>query len=84
MTTRKRNAIASIWHLGVKELRSLWRDKVLLVFVAVAFSLMVYAAGSAGSLELNNAPIAVVDQDQTVLSGRLINAFQPPGSRRRR
>ncbi|ONF44462.1 ABC transporter permease [Marinobacter lutaoensis] len=78
MTTRKRNAIASIWHLGVKELRSLWRDKVLLVFVAVAFSLMVYAAGSAGSLELNNAPIAVVDQDQTVLSGRLINAFQPP------
>ncbi|MBE02983.1 ABC transporter permease [uncultured Marinobacter sp.] len=82
MTTRKRNAIASIWHLGVKELRSLWRDKVLLVFVAVAFSLMVYAAGSAGSLELNNAPIAVVDQDQTVLSGRIINAFQPPWFRK--
>jgi len=70
--------MANIWHLGVKELRSLWCDKVLLVFVGLAFTLMVYTAGEAGSMELNNAPIAVVDQDQSVLSGRLINAFQPP------
>jgi len=74
----KANAMANIWHLGVKELRSLWCDKVLLVFVGLAFTLMVYTAGEAGSMELNNAPIAVVDQDQSVLSGRLINAFQPP------
>lgn len=74
----KMKALANIWHLGVKELRSLWRDKVLLVFVVLAFTLMVYTAGQAGSLELNDAPIAVVDQDQSVASGRLINAFQPP------
>lgn len=71
-------SLGNILHLGIKELRSLWRDKVLLVFVLAAFTLMIYAAGSAGSLELHNAPIAVVDEDQTVLSGRIINSLQEP------
>lgn len=43
--------LGNIWNLGVKELRSIWHDKVLL-----AFTLMVYTAGSAGSMELHNAP----------------------------
>lgn len=71
-------SLAHIWHLGIKELRSLWHDKALLVFVLVAFTVMIYTAGSAGSMELHNAPIAVVDEDQTVLSGRVINALQEP------
>lgn len=71
-------SLANIRHLGVKELRSLWQDKVLLVFVALAFTLIIYTAGSAGSMELHNAPIAVVDEDQTVLSGRVIGALQAP------
>ena len=71
-------SLANIWHLGVKELRSLWQDKVLMLFVLLAFTVMIYSAGSAGSMELHNAPIAVVDQDQTVLSGRVINALQRP------
>ncbi|SFL82990.1 ABC transporter permease [Marinobacter zhejiangensis] len=71
-------SLYNIWNLGIKELRSLWQDKILLVFVAVAFTVMIYTAGSAGSMELNNAPIAVVDQDQTTLSGRVINSLQQP------
>ncbi|MBB5321782.1 ABC transporter permease [Marinobacter oulmenensis] len=71
-------SLAHIWHLGIKELRSLWHDKALLVFVLVAFTVMIYTAGSAGSMELHNAPVAVVDEDQTVLSGRVINALQEP------
>ena len=71
-------SLGNIWHLGIKELRSLWQDKVLMVFVLVAFTLMIYTAGSAGSMELHNAPVAVVDEDQTVLSGRVINALQQP------
>lgn len=71
-------SLGNIWNLGLKELFSLWRDKVLLVFVLVAFTFMVYTAGSAGSMELHNAPIAVVDEDQTVLSGRIINSLQQP------
>ena len=71
-------SLAHIWHLGIKELRSLWHDKALLVFVLVAFTVMIYTASSAGSMELHNAPVAVVDEDQTVLSGRVINALQEP------
>ena len=72
------NSLRNIWHLGIKELRSLWQDKALMVFVLVAFTVMIYTAGSAGSMELHNAPIAVVDEDQTVLSGRIINSLQQP------
>lgn len=56
-------SLGNIWHLGIKELRSLWQDKVLMVFVLVAFTLMIYTAGSAGSMELHNAPVAVVDEE---------------------
>jgi ABC-2 type transport system permease protein len=67
-----------IWRLGVKELRSLWHDPVLLGLVAVTFSLMVYTAAKAASQELHNAPIAVVDHDRSQLSERIITAFYPP------
>lgn len=67
-----------IWRLGVKELRSLWHDPVLLGLVAVTFSLMVYTAAKAASQELRNAPIAVVDHDRSQLSERMITAFYPP------
>ncbi len=71
-------SLGNIWNLGVKELRSIWHDKVLLLFVLVAFTFMVYTAGSAGSMELHNAPVAVVDEDQSALSGYMIGALQPP------
>lgn len=71
-------SLANIWNLGLKELRSLWGDKVLMVFVLLAFTLIVYTAGSAGSMELNNAPVAVVDEDQTILSRRIMQSFQQP------
>ncbi|MEB8434403.1 MULTISPECIES: ABC transporter permease [unclassified Cocleimonas] len=68
----------NILQLGIKELRSLWRDKALLLFVAFAFTGLIYVVSSATSQELNNAPIAVVDEDQSPLSKRIINAFYGP------
>lgn len=68
----------NIFQLGIKELRSLWHDKALLVFVAFAFTGLIYVVSSATSLELNRAPIAVVDEDQSQLSKRISNAFYPP------
>lgn len=70
--------LATVAYLGFKELRSLWNDRALFVFVVLSFSFMVYTAGKAGSLELHNAPIAVVDDDHSVLSRRIRNAFYPP------
>lgn len=69
---------ANILHLGVKELRSLARDPVLLVLIVYAFSLSVYAAASAMPETLNRAPIAIVDEDNSPLSARIAAAFYPP------
>jgi len=68
----------NIWHLGIKELRSLARDPILLVLIVWAFSIGVYLAATGVSMELRNAPIAVVDEDQSELSQRIINAFYGP------
>jgi len=68
----------NIIHLGIKEIRSLWHDKALLLFVFFAFTGLIYAVSSATSIELNNAPIAIVDEDQSQLSKRIINAFYAP------
>ena len=64
--------------LGWKELQSLWSEKMLLVFVGISFTLMVYSAAVAASRELHLAPIAFVDHDRSQLAERVISAFYPP------
>lgn len=68
----------NILHLGVKELWSLARDPMMLVLIVYAFTLSIYSTASALPDSLHNAPIAIVDEDQSPLSQRIVNAFQPP------
>lgn len=70
--------LANIFRLGVKELRSLWADKVLLILICWAFTGAIYSAAKGVSQELRNAPVAVVDEDRSPLSQRLIGALTPP------
>jgi len=70
--------LINIYRLGIKEFRGLWHDKVLLFFIIWAFSGGIYAVAIASSQELHNAPIAFVDEDQSPLSKRIINAFFGP------
>ena len=70
--------LANILQLGVKEIRSLWFDKVLLIFLIWAFSFGVFEAANSQSTELRNASVAVVDEDRSPLSQRLIGALRPP------
>ena len=70
--------LANIFHLGIKELRSLWHDKVVLFFVVWALSGGIYAVATATSQELHNASIAVVDEDRSELSRRIAGAFYGP------
>jgi len=70
--------LKNIFYLGIKELRSLYRDPVMFIFIIVAFTFMIYLAGKGVSMELHNAPIAVVDEDRSPLSQRIINAFYGP------
>nr|MBP9655858.1 ABC transporter permease [Rhodocyclaceae bacterium] len=64
-------SLANIYRLGLKELKSLWADKVLLLLICWAFSGAIYTAATATSQELHNAPVAVVDEDQSPLSRRI-------------
>jgi ABC-2 type transport system permease protein len=75
--------ISNIFWLGTKELRSFMRDYVLLGLVIYSFSLAIIAQSQSNSQELHNASIAIVDEDQSVLSHRIAQAFllpyfQPP------
>jgi len=70
--------LTNIFHLGIKELRSLYRDPVMFVLIIFAFSFMIYLAAKGVSMELHNAPIAVVDQDRSQLSQRITSAFYGP------
>jgi ABC-2 type transport system permease protein len=72
------SSLSNIYRLGLKELRSLGADKVLLVLIIWAFSGGIYEAATGTSMELHNAPVAVVDEDQSPLSRRLVDALYPP------
>jgi ABC-2 type transport system permease protein len=70
--------LANIFWLGTKELRSFLHDFVLLGLVVYAFSLAIVAQAQGGSQEVRNASIAIVDEDRSVLSRRIAQAFLPP------
>ena len=69
---------SNIWRLGIKELRSLWADRVLLVLIVWAFTGGIYSAAIGVSQELHHAPVAIVDEDGSPLSVRLGKALTPP------
>lgn len=73
-----RKRFLNAWRLGLKELMSLWNDKVLLIMIVWAFSGGIYSASTATSQELHNAPIGIVDEDRSVLSERIAGAFYGP------
>ncbi len=70
--------LSNIYRLGVKELWSLWRDPIMLVFVVYIFTLSIYTNSTSVPDSLHNAPIAIVDEDASPLSARIVSAFYPP------
>jgi ABC-2 type transport system permease protein len=68
----------NVLYLGVKELWSLARDPIMLLLIVFAFTVSIYSTASALPDTLYKAPIAIVDEDQSALSQRIVNAFQPP------
>lgn len=71
-------SLLNIFWLGLKELRSVLSDIVLVVFVLYAFTWTIYQQATGTSNDVNNASIAFVDEDQSALSKELIGAFYPP------
>jgi ABC-2 type transport system permease protein len=71
-------SLKNILWLGIKEIRSLLSDVVMVAFVVYAFTLAIYIQATGTSSEVNNASIAFVDEDGSTLSNELFNAFYPP------
>lgn len=73
-----KTTLLNIFYLGLKELRSLLSDPVMVVFVLYAFTLAIQVQATGTSSDVRNASIAFVDEDGSALSKQIFNAFYPP------
>jgi ABC-2 type transport system permease protein len=70
--------LTNIFRLGVKELYSLRYDLFLVFLIVYSLTFAVYEASTGSSTEIENASIAVVDEDRSILSMRIRDAFMAP------
>lgn len=73
-----RSSLANIFRLGIKELRSLRSDPVLVFLILWAFTFIVYSVAKGEKFEVRQASVAIVDEDQSALSRRIGAAIQQP------
>ena len=81
--------LLNIMWLGLKEIRSLMSDVVMVLFVVYAFTLAIYIQATGTSSEVNNASIGVVDEDRPAAAvlasrGRLTQLVGRVGQRHER
>ncbi|HEY5724183.1 MAG TPA: ABC transporter permease [Allosphingosinicella sp.] len=67
-----------IIHLGIKELISLYRDPVLLFLIAYTFTFSVYTPAKSAVMDVVNASIAIVDEDNSDAARAVQDALLPP------
>jgi ABC-2 type transport system permease protein len=70
--------VAHIFHLGLKELLSLARDPVLLFLIAYAFTFSVYTPSKSAVMDVVNASIAVVNEDNSEAARAVREQMLPP------
>lgn len=78
-----RRGLANVYRLGLKELRSLRADPVLVLLILYTFTFAVYSVTTGVKFEVQHAAVAVVDEDRSTLSRRIADAlleplFKPP------
>jgi ABC-2 type transport system permease protein len=73
-----RRHLLHILRLGLKELRSLLADPVLLVLIAYVFTIGVYSVATGAKLEVENATVGIVDEDRSEISRLIASAIVPP------
>jgi ABC-2 type transport system permease protein len=70
--------ITNVVQLGIKELRGLGRDHIMLFLIFYVFTFAVYTQATVSPELLHRAAISVVDEDRSQLSARIAGAFYPP------
>lgn len=71
-------SVGHIFHLGIKELLSLWRDPVLIFLIIYSFTFSVYTPSKSAVMDVVNASIAVVDEDNSDAARAIRDALLPP------
>lgn len=74
----RRIRLHTIFWLGLKELQSLRADPVLVFLILYTFSYAVYAVAKGVTFEVENAAVAIVDEDHSDLSRKIAGAVLPP------
>jgi len=70
--------IVNVYRLVIKELRSIRADPMMLVLVVYTFTVAVYTVATGASTEATDLTVGVVDEDNSDLSHRLLDALNPP------
>jgi ABC-2 type transport system permease protein len=68
--------LTRIWNLATKELRQLWRDKLILLFVMLGPISELALVAWATSGEIEQIPTVVVDRDRSAASRELVQALE--------
>jgi len=71
-------SLANILRLTVKELRAIRGDLVMIVLIIYVFSAAVWLVSDAGSTEVQDLSVAVVDEDHSPLTARIIDEIRAP------
>jgi ABC-2 type transport system permease protein len=70
--------VLHIFQLGLKELLSLARDPVLLFLIAYAFTFSVYTPSKSAVMDVVNASIAIVNEDNSQAARSIREQLLPP------
>ena len=70
--------VANIYHLGIKELHSLRNDPIMMILIVYIFSFAIYSVATGAKLEVENAAVAIIDEDRSELSREIRTAILPP------
>lgn len=71
-------SIKNIFYLGVKELRGLLGDRMLMLLILYSFTLQLYTVGTSSADAVSEASVAIVDNDNSQLTKRMTDALVPP------
>ena len=69
---------ANVYWLGTKELRSVFSDVLMVAFIVWSFSFSISERARGMGETVNNASVAIVDEDRSTLSRSLATALYPP------
>jgi ABC-2 type transport system permease protein len=71
-------SVKHVFHLGIKELISLFRDPVMLFLIIYSFTFSIYTPSKSSVMDVVNASIAVVNEDDSEVSRGIKDAMLLP------